>query len=117
MKKIKLFSFFTLLLCSSLLWTGCGSDDDDDTNTTPNPTPEVSFKNTVKTIIDTNCAISGCHVAGTGRVDFSVLANIQGEASTIKIKINNGSMPKNGTLSSSEKTNIINWIDQGAKDN
>ena len=117
MKKMKFLGFFTLVFCSSLVWTGCGSDDDDDINTTPDPTPEVSFKSTVKPIIDTSCAISGCHVAGTGRVDFTVLANIQAQASTMKVKLNNGSMPKTGTITSTQKTNIVNWIDQGAKDN
>lgn len=79
--------------------------------------PTVSFASQVKPIIDTNCAIPSCHVAGTGRVDFTKLANIQANAQAIKSRTASGNMPKNGSLTTNQKKLIADWVDQGAKDN
>lgn len=117
MQKLKSLKFIAFVLCSSLVWTACGSDNEDDKNPTPDPTPEVSFKNTVKPIIDAGCATSGCHVAGTGRVDFTTYEGVKSAAAGVKTKINNGSMPKTGSITDAQKTSIITWVDEGAKNN
>lgn len=77
----------------------------------------VSFSGEVKNIIDTNCAISGCHVSGTGRPDFTSLTVIQTNALNIKTKTGNKSMPKNGSLTNQEIELIACWVDDGAKNN
>ena len=80
--------------------------------------PTVSFASQVKPIIDLNCAISGCHVAGTGRVNFTIFSNIQANAAGIKARTASGNMPRGGgSLTTVEKKLIADWVDQGAKDN
>ncbi|MEM9391189.1 MAG: hypothetical protein AAGA02_11985 [Bacteroidota bacterium] len=78
----------------------------------------VSFSKEIETIISSNCAISGCHVAGTGRVDFSVFSNIQSEAENIKSRTQNGSMPPGGRSISQEQIALIScWVNDGALNN
>jgi len=77
----------------------------------------VSFEGEVKNIIDTNCAISGCHVSGTARADFTSLTVIQNNALSIKTRTANKSMPKNGSLTNQEIDIIACWVDDGAKNN
>jgi len=74
----------------------------------------------VSTIIENNCAISGCHVAGTGRVDFTVKANIIQNATTIRNNTESGIMPEASsglTLTQDEKDDIYCWVANGAQDN
>ena len=77
----------------------------------------VSFSASIQNIITTKCAISGCHVSGTGRKDFTNLSTIQSNASGIRSRTQSGSMPKNGTLTSDQIKLIACWVDDGAKDN
>ena len=69
----------------------------------------------VKSIIDQSCAVSGCHVAGTGRTDFTKNDNIVNSASQIKTRTGNNSMPPGtATISSQAKSDIACWVDDGA---
>lgn len=77
----------------------------------------ISFKNTVKNIISTNCAISGCHVTGTGRPDFNDFSTIQSKAAQIKTRTGNKSMPIGRTLTDDEIKKIACWVDAGAPNN
>ena len=80
--------------------------------------PTISFANQVKSIIDLNCAISGCHVAGTGRQNFTTLTTIQANAGGIKARTASGNMPRGGgSLTTEEKKLIADWVDQGAQNN
>ncbi|MEQ8423848.1 MAG: SprB repeat-containing protein, partial [Cyclobacteriaceae bacterium] len=53
----------------------------------------TSWASQIKPIIDTRCAKSNCHVAGTGRSDLSKFDNVKELAAQIKIRTQNGSMP------------------------
>lgn len=79
----------------------------------------VSFTAEIKTIIDTNCAVSGCHVSGgAAPVSFTSLANIQASASEIKSRTQSGNMPKNGSkLPQAQLDAIACWVDDGALNN
>lgn len=80
----------------------------------------ISFDASVKSIIETNCAVSGCHVAGTGRADFTRFSEIQDNASTIKSYTQNGIMPPESsgkTLSDSDIQAIACWVEDGAPQN
>lgn len=70
----------------------------------------------IKSIINQNCAVSGCHVAGTGRTDYSKDENIVSNADDIKFRTGNGSMPPAGRtdLSADQKAEIACWVDDGA---
>jgi hypothetical protein len=73
----------------------------------------------IKNIIDASCAVSGCHVTGGSAPEsFTSLANIIANASGIKTKTANGTMPKDGTKLSQDKLNAIAcWVDDGAPNN
>lgn len=80
----------------------------------------ISFNASVKSIIETNCAVSGCHVAGTGRANFTQFSTIQDNASTIKSHTQSGTMPPEGsghTLTDSEIQEIACWIEDGTPQN
>lgn len=76
----------------------------------------ISFSTSITSIISNNCAISGCH-AGDQFPDFRVFANIQENASRIKQRVTNKSMPIGRTLTQTQIAQIVCWIDDGALDN
>lgn len=77
----------------------------------------VKFNADVKKIIDTYCAISGCHVVG-GNISFKVVQNIQNSANDVKARTQSGNMPKNGVkLPQADIDAIACWVDDGAPDN
>jgi uncharacterized protein YqfB (UPF0267 family) len=77
----------------------------------------ISYATTIKTIISTNCAISGCHVAGTGRANFTDFDIIKARAGQIKTRTGNKSMPLGGSLTDAEIKQIACWVDAGAPNN
>ncbi len=86
-------------------------------------TLNVSFKNDIEPIIENNCAISGCHVAGGNA------GGIYNNYTRIKAKVDNGSMrervvvqqnmppPDKGSITDCQIDKIDSWIDQGAPNN
>jgi hypothetical protein len=79
----------------------------------------TSYNNDIKTIVQTSCAVSGCHVSG-GSAPFVLgsVSNVQNHASEIKTATANGSMPKSGTpLTQAQKDKIACWVDDGAPNN
>lgn len=78
---------------------------------------EISLSNDIIPIINADCAISGCHVAGVQFPNLMLKANIISSASSTKSRTQSGNMPKGRSLSLVEKNLIKNWVDQGAKDN
>ncbi|MEM8566157.1 MAG: hypothetical protein AAGF85_06820 [Bacteroidota bacterium] len=78
----------------------------------------VSFESDIKAIISANCAVNGCHVSGTNRVDFSQFSNIQQQAGNIRSRTQSGSMPPGSRSISQEQMDLIAcWVDDGALDN
>lgn len=67
-------------------------------------------------IIQTNCAVSNCH-NGSQSPNLTTKANVINNASDIKRLTQNGTMPKEGSLTAAEKALIACWVDDGAKDN
>lgn len=80
----------------------------------------ISFDASIKSILEANCAISGCHVAGTGRADFTQFSEIKNNASTIKNYTQSGYMPPQSSgksLSSDQIAAIACWVNDGAPQN
>ena len=77
----------------------------------------VNLSSQVIPIVNSNCAVSGCHVAGVQFPNLLIKANIISNASSIRSRTQSGNMPKGGSLSLAEKNLIKNWVDQEAKDN
>ncbi|WPR75156.1 2-polyprenyl-6-methoxyphenol hydroxylase [Algoriphagus sp. NG3] len=114
-----LASFTALLLIS----ISCSSESED---LLPPPSTDrcedsiASLSSDIIPILQQNCAVSGCHVAGTGRADLSVAENIIQFASQINTNTQAGTMPPSGSgrsLSSEQKELIFCWVSGGAKDN
>jgi mono/diheme cytochrome c family protein len=77
----------------------------------------ISYDAAIKNIIATNCAVSGCHIAGTGRANFTNLSTIQATAAQIKTRTGNRSMPVGRTLTDEQIQQIACWVDSGAPNN
>lgn len=84
---------------------------------------EVSFQLDVKPIIESKCAISGCHDGNNGIPNWNDFATFQEEARNGSVKnfVINRIMPKAespaGPLSQEQINTIACWIDHGALDN
>lgn len=76
----------------------------------------ISFENSVKSIIETDCAISGCH-NGSVSPDLRTFNSIQSNASRIKSETEAGSMPRDRTLTQTQIDLIACWVDDGALNN
>jgi hypothetical protein len=79
--------------------------------------PAKSFATDVASVIQASCANgSGCHGAGSKKgpgplLNYSQVFNARSE---IRSAVASGDMPRNGTLTVSEKNAILCWIDNGA---
>lgn len=79
-------------------------------------TEEVSLARQVQPLIQNKCALSSCH-GGSVFPDLRVKTNIINNAMRIRTQVASGAMPLTGSLTATEKSNILCWVDNGAKDN
>lgn len=90
----------------------------------------VSLKNDVVPIFQTNCSITGCHDAAGSHspslttenayqslINGNYLNTVEPEKSKIYQEITVGGMPPSGKLSTNEVKIILGWITDGAKNN
>jgi len=84
-------------------------------------TTAVSWSADIMPIIDTNCAVSGCHNGDNSSIpNWTNLSTVQANASNIKTRTGNKSMPEAGsglTLTDDEIDLIACWVDDGARNN
>lgn len=84
-----------------------------------NTVSNKAFAAHVNPIIQSTCAQSGCHDAGSGNgpgplTNYTQVFNAR---TTIRSSVASGTMPKNSSLSTSQKNSILCWIDGGAPNN
>lgn len=126
-KSLKKSHWAILVTIASILMISisCSSESEDQLPT-PKPVEDKCEDNKISLVddiiptIEQNCAISGCHVEGTGRVDFTNKDNIISFASQIRTNTESGFMPPASSglsLTSSEKEEIFCWVSSGAKNN
>lgn len=81
----------------------------------------VSYMNDVDPIIQSKCAIAGCHVAGTGLPDYTNFSELQSRANDqpggVRQRVKSGDMPRDGDLTAEEISTILCWVDEGAQNN
>ena len=80
----------------------------------------ASYANQIQDIIETNCAVSGCHDGDSGIPDWTSLSNVQDNAANIKNRTAAGTMPPANsgiTLTQDEVDAIGCWVDDGALSN
>lgn len=83
-------------------------------------TSDITFQAVIKPIVDANCALSGCHVPGTGRVDYTTYQGIKIVADDGRLRqrvVIERTMPPSGPLSACDRSKIEIWLDQGALNN
>jgi len=83
----------------------------------------VSYNLDVKPIVNTNCAITGCHLpGGIGPGNFSSYDVFSGVSQTVAIRIqlpfsDTHHMPQGGVLPPEDIEKLLCWIENGAKNN
>ena len=84
-------------------------------------TVTYSWSSDVQPVINTNCAVSGCHAAGngSGRQPLSTYDEVKNaiENYSLYTRVESGSMPPGGNLSTTDKNAILGWIDQNYPNN
>lgn len=113
-----------LVLLSSatmIIFIACSKNNDGGANTQIDCTNNTSksFAANVSPIVQSNCAISSCHAAGSlnGPGPLTNYNQISAASSAIRAAVVSGSMPKNSSLTSTQKASIVCWIDAGAINN
>jgi hypothetical protein len=102
--------FISLLLLGLIAFSACKKNNSQGNGTvyTPSCSGTKSFKNDVLPILNSSC--NGCH-------SYNTYQSVSSVASSIRSDVANGSMPKNSTLSNSQKDAILCWIDNGMPNN
>jgi hypothetical protein len=109
----------TYLVCITILVIACSKSNDAGTPVDCSGATKM-FSTDVNPIIQSYCASnSGCHASGStnGPGALTTYLQIYNASSSIRAAVANGSMPQNSSLSVSQKSAIICWIDNGAINN
>jgi len=88
--------------------------------TTVDCTVEKSFNADIKPIAQNSCSMdTDCHGAGStsGPGELLTYSEIFNARAAIRAAVASGVMPKDATLSASDKNAILCWIDNGATNN
>jgi hypothetical protein len=118
MKKI----IISTILLSTVFLTGCYYDKEEQLypNSVNNTNCDalLTYNSGIKTIIDANCASSGCHKAGGTSPDLSTYALVKANTTKITLRaITQKNMPAPSGMSSCNITKLDNWIKAGALEN
>jgi hypothetical protein len=77
-------------------------------------TSNLTYTNSIKTIIDANCASSSCHGAGGTSPDLSSYINVTSNITRVKARaIDLKTMPASAPLSVCEINKLQAWINAG----
>jgi hypothetical protein len=121
MKKIFLLLSFCVMLtvlfsCSKGSSTSGGTNNGGGGTTVDCSTINAKFNANVLPIIQSSCAITGCH-NGTQTPKLTTYDEISSNAGTINSQVQSGIMPKTGTLTTAQKNIIKCWVQSGAPNN
>jgi len=108
---MKHISLIIKLIVISLFFTSCSSSSDDDPFTPP-VNESVTYTNTVAAIINGNCL--DCHTnppKNNAPMSLTTASEVESAIRTRGLigKIEDGSMPPNGTLSATQIQAIKDW--------
>lgn len=120
----------TFFFLAFILVTACSKDEDPVTQPEmmeeemedPCKDVDASYKDDVSAILAASCAISGCHVSGFNKGDFSVYDNVKDNATKIKSRaVDQKNMPPANSdapkLTDVQLELLGCWIASGAEDN
>lgn len=105
----------------ALTWSySCSSDSEEELFEEPPCANEVSLSGDIMPLLESNCAIEGCHTAGTGLPNFLEKEMVLAHAGEIEKRTREGTMPPpySGITLTREQIDMIScWVAQGKKDN
>ncbi len=111
----------TSALCLAAFLTGCYYDKEEllYPGTNDCSTTSASFSAHVMPIIQTTCAMAGCHDATSGNKGgpFINYTQVKDKASTIKSQVLSGAMPQGSSLTAAQIQVISCWVSSGALNN
>ena len=108
----------SLTILVAILINSCANDNIEELYGLPDfpcDPQQIGFSTVIQPIIQTNCAISGCHVPGPVRANFQDVNQIKFNAVEMKQRTQSLDMPRGGgSLSQEEIDQISCWVDSGA---
>lgn len=111
----------TVLIGIVLISFACTYDNEEDLYGIKECPPEgVSFSDRIEPIINTNCAIPGCHAPGGQQPTLETYEQISSNADKIRNRTSNGTMPPPTSgirLSQKDIDDIACWVDAGTPEN
>jgi hypothetical protein len=116
MKKI----IISAVLIGTVFLTGCYYDKEEQLypNTGTDCNAPLTYNTGIKTLIDGNCASSGCHKSGGTSPDLSTYTLVKANTAKITLRaITQKNMPAPSGMSSCNITKLDNWIKAGALEN
>jgi hypothetical protein len=109
------------MVVSMGLFIACTSDKEELLNASGNDCTGINatFSANVAPIIQTNCALSGCHEGGStnGPGALTNYTQVHNAAAAIKAAVRSGLMPQGGSLTAGQIKTISCWVDSGAPNN
>jgi len=113
MKKL----LITAAVFSMVVAFSCGGNDDALTEVACDG--EISLSADVMPLIESSCAVSGCHLSSESPI-LSSTSGVLNSSSRIRSEVAARTMPPAGSgqsLTDAERETIICWVQQGALDN
>lgn len=113
----------TLLLLAAVLLVLPGCYYDNEEELYPNSfcdTANVTWSSDIQPLIQSNCAIPGCHVPGAQSPALNSYSAVQANAAAIKGVIADGApffMPPSGKLPACDQQKVADWVSRGALEN
>lgn len=105
---------FTSLLLMFIVASGCYYDKKEELYPNQNNgdcNGTYTYNNGIKTLVNTNCAYSGCHVAGGISPDLSTYTLLKASINSVKTRaIDLKNMPSPTGMTSCNITKLDNWI-------
>lgn len=100
------------MFVSGTIFYACSSDDNDDVIVNPDPQPTEVRYSTIATIMSGNC--NGCHGAtptNGAPMSLTTYDEVKEAVENRNLigRVENGTMPPNGSLSSTQINNIKSW--------
>ena len=114
--KIKSYQVYLLTITFIMVVVACSKNAATDTPVAATCDPNTSFSKTILPLFNSTCNTSGCH-DGPNAAELNNFQVVHDNASQIRASISTGRMPKGKALAITDKTAILCWIDNGAKNN
>ncbi len=120
-RKMKI-PYRTLVLCLLFvsILTGCYYDNEDELypNKSGCDTSNVTYSGIIKPLVDSRCAVPGCHVSGAQPPNLSTYTGLVTNIDRVKVRaLELKTMPAAGPLSQCEIDQMWIWINAGSPNN